>query len=238
MSYILDALRKSDQQRQLSATPTLRWAQSAPLPSRQPMLLYGLLALALVGAGVAIGWWRPWQHEQTPVALRLAGRQPELTSSQPAPVASERVPGPVPSARAPSAAPDAPSASLPTPGKPQALAVAAPEKSDAPDRAATDASQKAAGPGAELRGITGAAGTPAQTVISMAELPVSIQQELPVMSITVHAHAAKPGDRLVGINNRLLREGDEVAPGLRLEQITGDGMILSYRGYNFRRGIR
>ena len=47
-----------------------------------------------------------------------------------------------------------------------------------------------------------------------------------------------PKDRLVGINDRMLREGDSVEPGLVLEQITPDGMILSYKGYRFLHGSR
>ena len=58
------------------------------------------------------------------------------------------------------------------------------------------------------------------------------------MTISVHAYSGNPGDRLVSINNRMLREGDSVAPGLRLEQITPDGMIFGYRGYSFRRGVK
>jgi hypothetical protein len=36
----------------------------------------------------------------------------------------------------------------------------------------------------------------------------------------------------------MLREGDYVVPGLKLEQITPEGMILSYKGYSFRRGVK
>jgi len=79
---------------------------------------------------------------------------------------------------------------------------------------------------------------PAQNVVSLAELPLSLQQELPPMTISVHAYSGRPGDRLVGINNRMLREGDYVVPGLKLEQITPEGMILSYKGYSFRRGVK
>jgi general secretion pathway protein B len=75
-------------------------------------------------------------------------------------------------------------------------------------------------------------------LIKLSELPIAIQQELPAMSITVHAYSSRPAERLVGINDRLLHEGDDVAPGLKLEQITPEGMILSYKGYNFRRGVR
>ena len=58
------------------------------------------------------------------------------------------------------------------------------------------------------------------------------------MSISVHAYSGNPRDRLVGINNRMLREGDEAAPGLKLEQITPDGLIFGYKGYSFRRGVK
>jgi general secretion pathway protein B len=37
------------------------------------------------------------------------------------------------------------------------------------------------------------------------------------------------------IDDKLLHEGDEVAPGLRLEKILADGAQFSYKGYRFRR---
>jgi hypothetical protein len=36
----------------------------------------------------------------------------------------------------------------------------------------------------------------------------------------------------------MLQEGEDLAPGIRLEQITPDGMIFSYKGYRFRRGVQ
>ena len=64
MSYILDALRKSDQQRRRGAAPALLTGQGTAAAPKQPALLsYGLLALVLLGAGIAIGWLRPWQPE-------------------------------------------------------------------------------------------------------------------------------------------------------------------------------
>jgi hypothetical protein len=62
MSYILDALRKSDQQRRRGAAPTLPLGQATAVAPKQPaLLIYGLLAAVLLGAGMAIGWLRPWQ---------------------------------------------------------------------------------------------------------------------------------------------------------------------------------
>ena len=57
------------------------------------------------------------------------------------------------------------------------------------------------------------------------------------MSISVHAYSPRPSDRMVRINDRLLREGGNLPPGLTLEQITPDGMVFSYKGYRFGRGL-
>ncbi len=43
---------------------------------------------------------------------------------------------------------------------------------------------------------------------------------------------------MIGIGSRIFREGDAVAPGLQLEEITPDGMIFGYKGYRFRRGVK
>lgn len=77
-----------------------------------------------------------------------------------------------------------------------------------------------------------------QKVVPMAELPLPVQQEIPAMTIPLHAYSSKPRDRLVSINDRMLREGESLTPGLRLEQITKDGLIFSYKGYRFQRGVQ
>ena len=74
--------------------------------------------------------------------------------------------------------------------------------------------------------------------MAMTDLPPAIQQEIPRMSISVHAYSARPADRIVGINDRLLREGADLTQGLTLEQITPDGMIFTYKGYRFHRGVQ
>lgn len=77
-----------------------------------------------------------------------------------------------------------------------------------------------------------------QRAIPMAELPRTIQQEIPALTIQLHAYSGNPAERLVSINSRMLREGGFLTPDLRLEQITPDGMIFNYKGYRFLRGVR
>jgi len=74
--------------------------------------------------------------------------------------------------------------------------------------------------------------------MTMGELPHSIRQELPSMQISLHLYSTRPKNSFVSVNSRMLQEGEDVAPGIRLEQITPDGMIFSYKGYRFRRGVQ
>ena len=75
-------------------------------------------------------------------------------------------------------------------------------------------------------------------MFSLAELPASVRKEIPEMTVSVHAYSRAPKDRLVGVNDKLLREGDALSPGLVLERITPDGMIFSYNGTRFHRGVQ
>ncbi len=225
MSYILDALRKSDQLRQRGAAPILMLGlAAATAPKPRANLYYGVLALALLGAGIAIGWLRPWQPAPVVQPDSPAVQEPELNTRKNAQTLAPAIePAPVPAT---------------APAKPSGGASAKPAKQTAPPKLAAGAPKQAAAPAQERRSDSESAGTTAPgPVIAMKDLPLAIQQELPPMSISVHAYSGKAGERLVGINNRLLHEGAEVAPGLRLEQITPDGMILSYKGYSFRRGV-
>jgi general secretion pathway protein B len=86
--------------------------------------------------------------------------------------------------------------------------------------------------------VSHADATHEQNATVITELPLSIQQEIPVMTVQIHAYSNIPMNRSVCINFRTLHEGEYMAPGLRLEQITPDGMIFSYKGYRFQHGIR
>lgn len=197
MSYILDALKKSDQQRNIGAAPTLRFASATlPAPKRLSVFYYVLLAVVLLGAGVAIGLLRPWQAEQMPadkgsVSHNFQARVPQQDAMKSLAAAPE------------------------TTGNTTQEIAAAPVQHNAakPD------------------------GDAQQNVVPVYELPAAIQREIPDMAVQLHAYSNKPSERLVSINSIRLREGGYLMAGLRLEQITQDGMIFSYKGYRFKRGI-
>lgn len=58
--------------------------------------------------------------------------------------------------------------------------------------------------------------------------------DLPALSIAGYVHDEQGGS-LAMVNDRLVREGDEVAPGVRLEKILGDSAVFTYQGVRFRR---
>ena len=240
MSYILEALKKSDQQRQRGATPTLPAAQvTVTAPKRPLFMYYGVLAVVLLGIGITIGWLRPWQAEQpAPAAESIAARSPIPIPQQAAPA-----PLPVPPEMAGRAAQE-----LPVPNPVSAVQPAHGVDAMKPDilvpvSAVTPGAVASAPAIMPEKHMPEKSGSPAgvaqdQRAISMAELPLAIQQEIPAMTIQLHAYSSNPAERLASINFRMLREGGYLTPGLKLEEITPDSMIFSYKGYRFQRGAR
>lgn len=242
MSYILDALRKSDQQRQRGAAPTLLTAQATVPPTHQPgFSLNGWVVTALVGAGILIGWLRPWQMEPAapmpePLATQpLAARPAASTPASPAlgPDLSNAAGEPA-SVQAPvqssiTATKPAPTpastvkAEMPAPATSHEARVAAREETSLPE------SPVATEPAEAERG---------KDVMPFSDLPPSIRQEIPDIAISFHVYANKPADRRIMINNELLRQGDSLPPGLVVERITPDGVVIGYKGYRFQRGVR
>jgi general secretion pathway protein B len=249
MSYILDALKKSDQQRQRGATPTLLTAQTMTAEPKRPRLLpAGMLATLLIATGIVIGWLRPWQPVpplavSQPGAMKPAAPPASVAPGGPAPaVVPDRsgTPAPAPPpvqpslsvaegmARSASAVAKQPGA---VPADPAERPALSPEVPFAPRESATPLEDKTTQP------------RPADAIqhkeaVAMHELPPSIQREIPAIAISFHIYSSLPRERRVMINGEMARQGDFLTPGLSIEQITPDGVILGYKGYRIRRGLR
>lgn len=231
MSYILDALRKSDQQRRRGGVPSLPTMSTELATAGRPaMRFYGVLAGLVI---IAVAWMRPWLPEPAVVpsiALPvLQSPSPQLTTFplpersakvEPTPLRYEAPPA-IPAPTVPAVRRNPSAAKLVTHREPSAGIVARPEEAVA-EQAAASAS----------------AGISPQLPVTSSEMPLALRRALPVMSIAVHAYSNTPRDRLVSINGRMLREGDSLAPDLRLEQITPEGMIFTYRGHRFQRAAQ
>jgi general secretion pathway protein B len=236
MSYILDALKKSDRQRNLGAPPTLQVAQlTMSAPKRPSWFYYGLLAAVLLVAGIVIGLLRPWQAVQPPIAA-----EPDAAIS-PIPLSHQAASAPL------AATPEKRSEAAEEFPAPKLLRAGQAVPADVVMKSSNPAPVSSAAPGAtmpipektkpeEPAGLGGVAQV--QEAIPLNELPPQIQREIPAMTVQLHSYSSKPSERFVYINSIKLREDESLMSGLRLEQITPDGMIFSYKGYRFQRGIR
>lgn len=195
MSYILEALKKSEQERHRGRAPDLQALHTAPAQTGHPRRWWPLtLALALLLNGSLLLIWRPWE------------------TARPAPAA-------VPAA----------STTAPTPPRPAVAPPVLQMPSPVPVNTTPAATQISAP----------AAPTPPQEnhILALSDLPPDVRRGIPEMSFAVHLYSAKPAERMVSINGKMMKEGQEFTAGLKLEQITSDGMIFSYQGYHFKRGV-
>jgi general secretion pathway protein B len=218
MSYILDALRRADSERERGAIPSLH---AKPVPAaladgddegegRRPQpLLWAVIVLSVILLAV-IAWLfmgRGGEPEAAPV-----------TATAPAEPVVAALPPPPPSPAAP--VPEAlPAPSLLDP-KPPVLPSAQPAQRSAPAKAASKA--PAAASAVEER-----------PTLAFHELPESIRRELPQLVIGGAMYSQTPANRMLILNGQVFREGEKVAAQLVLEQIRLKSAVLAYKGYRY-----
>jgi hypothetical protein len=78
---------------------------------------------------------------------------------------------------------------------------------------------------------------PARKEPDYRQVPASMKNNIPKIALSFLIYSDKPADRRVTINGKVLREGDEVSEGLKLESITHEGAVLSYKGFRFHKGV-
>lgn len=67
-----------------------------------------------------------------------------------------------------------------------------------------------------------------------AELPDSVRRQLPALNISGAVYSDAPPEWTLIINDQLMGKGSQVAPDLRLEEISASSAIFSFRGQRFR----
>lgn len=204
MSYILEALKKSQAERQLGELPSIHAPQvqlnSAPdtdVARRLPLWL-GLGALCI--AAVALWVWQPWQAAipvpvPAPVVALAVPAPVPVVIAAPAPVIAKPVPAPVAPAPLVKAVTVAP-APVPVP-----VQVVAPVE---------------------------------EVIPGVRDLPEPIQRQIPAIALGGYIYSKDPADRLLLIDKVLRHEGEEVAPGLVLDKLQPKGVIFSFKGYRYR----
>jgi general secretion pathway protein B len=260
MSYILEALKKAQAERQLGNAPTIHAPQpvqvnaaaSGPAANRKPLLL-GLGAGALV---VVLGAALMWHRGPAPDAQKLAQASPSaiatpLQPAAPAPapagaatatlaVRAPDTPPPAPRMAEPRAVPAAP-APAPRAGTDARVASAAGVPS-APAYAAQPQPAPPAGqrqpqpvtPAPVSASTSGSAPAPEDSLPLVQQLPDTVRSQLPRVHFGGYMYSANPADRLVLVDNVLRHEGEEVAPGLVLEKLMPKAAVMNFRGVRYR----
>lgn len=266
MSQILDALRRAEAQRSRGRVPglhettgqvTLTPGPTAAPGSRRPLVIAAVLLLALVLSGALFLMLRtadsdskPVRAGEVPVAANARGGDTGLGA------ASDAVAIQLPDPKAAAAAdPPAPvglprKAQLPAPAPTQTptdLTARLPESRIEPReppaaRVVAERAQPAAAIDSPARPLapapapsrSGAGSVP--DLPARQDLPPEVQRSLPPITVSGTVYSSDPAQRMLVVNGELWREGDQIRPGLVLEQIRRRDAVLRFNGVRFTVG--
>ena len=226
MSYILDALRRADAERERGTVPSLHTQQFGGMagddeaPPR-PRLLIGAVVVLVLALGGALAW------------MLLGGSEPP-----PKPVVQAVTPAPTPMPAPATTIAAAPAAMPPVmPPAPASAIVPSPAPTAAAKPAARPVPRPPAAKGATTPASATATASPADDrIYSLSELPESVRRELPKISYGGGSYSGDKASRMAFLNGQVFHEGDTIAPGLVLKQVKQKGAILAYKGYRFEIG--
>ena len=236
MSYILEALKRADAERQRGGVPGLHAQTGSGVTAVEPghaggrpWLLAGA-ALALLLIGGAVAWW--WRAGPVATSVVVSGA-PALPVASGAP-ALPPMPGPVtaaPALRA-TAAPAAAVLRAPTAAVlPAPAAAMLPAPAVALDAAAPAAPTPATA--ATAAAVAAPVAAVPERLLQLGELPDALRREVGLLNPGGSIYAEQASARMVILNGQVFREGDLLAAQLRVEQIRPRSVVLSLRGQRF-----
>jgi general secretion pathway protein B len=232
VSFILDALRKSEHERQRSTVPGL---SHVPLATPRHALPGWAIAVMGVLAGTVLALGGAWWQSQRSLPAPPAGPPPlAATPSLPTPAASAATttaaaPPPPPPVTAAVAA----SAPVPQTTPPPAPAAAATLQPPAPALAAAVEQKRESLASAATAGLASPRVTPSGPTLPSAAALNAQGIGVPPLTLELHAYSNSPSERFVFINGRKYREGERLAEGPEVVAIEPDGVVLSQQGQRF-----
>lgn len=223
MSYILDALRKAERERNLGQPPSMQAVtQPSALhrPARRPLwpALLALAALLLIATLAALAW-----KYRRAANLPAAAEVPAQPAPAPAPAAAAALPGDAVSSFDDLAPPEPalPPAEEDLPGSPMAEPAAIEPRPAAGTPATAQAEPEAVEePEAEEEAV----------LPLVRDMPPAWRASFPPLTVEVHVYDDNPAKRWVMVGSRRYREGEALAEGPRLAEITPDGIVFEHQG--------
>ncbi|MFN2360291.1 MAG: general secretion pathway protein GspB [Marinobacter sp.] len=234
MSYILDALRKSETERRQGRVPDLgQQVQMIHKSKKRSVPVLGWVAVGLV-LNAAILAWVFWPGLSVSSRQEPAGpsEQTAMPVAEAEPVVSEPEPEPEPVKTEPELRDNslANAIEIPVP-----TVAGTPVEETGRERPTvivpTPRTPSAVNPSDAADNDTTAEPTP-----HLVELPLSFQKKVPDLIFNSHIYASEPSSRRVMINDNYLRHGESFS-GITVERITEQGVELSMDGRRFRVGV-
>lgn len=234
MSYILDALRKSEAERRQGKVPDLgQQVQLIHKPRKKSVSAAVWVAIALIiNAAVLVVIFRPG-------SMTVVGNEADV------PVADQNVDiiePETPAESMQSGSEAQTSDRVPETDSAETLSV--PSVDEPVDAIAESGeAEPRLRPTVIVPNRTVVEPVPAQPDQEMAgrvphlvELPLPFQKSIPDLIFNSHIYSSEPTARRVMINNQYMRAGDSFS-GIRVERITEEGVVLSKNGRQFRVGV-
>ncbi|MBM4128656.1 MAG: hypothetical protein FJ243_00895 [Nitrospira sp.] len=209
MSYILDALKKSERERKRGSVPEVLTIQDVmtPQPRKRSRWLYLLVVALLLNAALLTVWVISSQSKKTKV----------IAQSQTVPKVEQKT------AVSPALSQMVDHASK---GAEELKERAGPQQSAQAKAQVQKKSSEKSVPPPTLP-------SPENRIYNLDELPLSLQKSLPGFVISFSVHSDDPDSRIAKINGKVLREGDYLNTGLKVEEIARDCIIFSLQNYRF-----
>jgi general secretion pathway protein B len=223
MSFILDALKKSESERQRQAGPALLEMRIIPPSRGLPTWAIAVGAVLVASVGL-LGWLALRPH---PASTPAPQARPSVAQA-PSSIAQGELPraAAIEPSRDAVAAPPVP-ARLPGVSPANGADAGDAIETNPPEGNAADnepavtpqsATQADAGNAAKIRNYAEVSGT------------------VPELRLDLHVYSANPAERYAFINMHKVREGDTTPEGAHVQQITRDGVVLDYNGSEFLLG--
>ncbi len=206
MSYILDALKKSDRERQRGKVPSLNSIHDPSLATplnrssgkrtKSVFMAAGLILLVCISA---ITWY--WSKNSRNTDLQILQEETRITITEPEL--------------------NRPSVSKTEPLKENNISPPPSPVITARSKKLTVLTDKA-NPSEEKGDIPG-----------LEDLSGSTRAAIPDLHLAGHTYSENPTKRMIIINDTILREGDRLDETIKLVEITWTGVILDYNGEQF-----
>ncbi len=227
MSYILDALKKSDNERKQGDVPNLPTVHiPISVEPQTQWVLYGFITVLLLVLAFVIGMMI--SNGSSDSAIQQTEQSRDRVSEVDESYASE-VKKKIP----PRQEIQKVTAQLTDEGLSNSSSSQQPRKLDAVPVAEVEPVTQAARPDIEPKNSV----PDLSKIPYLEELPDYQQQSIPQMVFAGHVYSTNPDNRSVIINDYFMSEGDTVVQGIDVVEITTSGVVFSFHDTYFRMDI-